>query len=117
MSDTKLQVPAELRYSAEKLIDQTENSFDMFFDAANKAIASTPSPATEISKTTLALAEQNMRDIFNHARKLVQASDIQEAMKLQADFLQSQFMNAGAQMKQISDQFMSAAKDASERKS
>jgi phasin len=113
MSEMKLQVPTELRYSAEKTIDQAEKAFDMFFDAANKSMASIPLPTMEISKKALSLAEQNMKAAFDHARKLVHATDLQEAMQLQSEFLKNQFTNAGEQMKQIAEGVMSAAKDAS----
>ena len=53
MIEPKLEVPAELRDLAEKTIDQAEKAFGMFFDAANKSMASVPNPGTEISKQAL----------------------------------------------------------------
>jgi phasin len=116
MSEPKLEVPAEVRDVAEKAIEQAERAFDMYFDAANKSLASIPSPAMAIQKKALSLAEQNMKAAFGHARSLVRAADIQEAMQIQSDFLRNQFTNAGEQMKQIAEGVMSAAKDASEGK-
>jgi phasin len=116
MVEPKLEVPAELRDLAEKTIDQAEKAFGMFFDAANKSIASIPSPGTEISKQALSLTEQNMKAAFEHARKLVHATDLQEAMRIQSEFLKSQFTNAGEHMRQITGGVMSAAKDASKGK-
>jgi len=72
VSEAKLQVPAELRYSAEKAIEQVERAFDMFFDAAKKSMASIPSPTSDISKVALSLTEQNMNAAFNQARKVMQ---------------------------------------------
>jgi phasin len=91
MMEPKLEVPAELRDLAEKTIDQAEKAFGMFFDAANKSIASMPSPGTEMSKQALSLTEQNIKAAFEHARKLVHATDLQEAMRIQSEFLKSQF--------------------------
>ena len=113
MTESKLQMRTELRNSVEKAIDQAEKAFDMFFDAANKSAASIPLPPMDISKKALSLAEHNMKAAFDHARKLVHATDLQEAMQIQSDFLKSQFTNAGEQMKQIAEGVMSAAKDAS----
>ena len=79
MIEPKLEVPTELRDLAEKTIDQAEKAFGMFFDAANKSIASIPSPGTEMSKQALSLTEQNIKASFEHARKLVHATDLQEA--------------------------------------
>ena len=117
MIEPKLEVPAELRDLAEKTIDQAEKAFGFVFDAASKSIASVPNPGADISKQALSFTEQNMKAAFDHARKLVHATDLQQAMQIQSEFLKSQFTNAGEHMKQITGGVMSAAKDASEGKS
>jgi phasin len=113
MMEPKLEVPAELRDLVEKTIDQAEKAFGMFFDAANKSVTSIPTPGTEISKQALTFTEQNMKAAFEHARKLVHATDLQQALQIQSEFLRSQFTNAGEHMRQITGNVMSAAKDAS----
>jgi phasin len=110
MMEPKLEVPTELRDLAEKTIDQAEKAFGMFFDAANKSIASVPNPGMDMSKQALSLTEQNMKAAFDHARKLVHATDLQQAMQIQSEFLKSQFTNAGEHMRQITGGVMSAAK-------
>jgi phasin len=115
MIEPKLEVPSELRDLAEKTIDQAEKAFGMFFDAASKSMTTVPGPGSEISKQALSFTEQNMRAAFEHARKLVHATDLQEAMRLQSEFLRSQFTHAGEHMRQISGGVMSAAKDATKR--
>jgi phasin len=116
MVEPKLEVPAELRDLASKTIDQCEKAFGMFFDAANKSVATMPSPGTDISKQALSFTEQNMKSAFEHARKLLQATDLQQAMQIQSEFLKSQFTNAGEHMRQITGGVMSATKDASKGK-
>ena len=116
MTESKLEVPAELRDLAEKTIEQAEKAFGMFFDAANRSITSMPSPGTEMSKQALSLTELNIKAAFEHARKLVHATDLQEAMRIQSEFLKSQFTNAGEHMRQITGGMMSAAKDATKNK-
>ncbi|WP_024514536.1 phasin [Bradyrhizobium sp. Tv2a-2] len=110
MAESKLEVPAELRDMAEKTIDQAERAFGMFFDAASKSITTIPGPGTEVSKQALSLTEQNMKAAFEHARKLVHATDLQEAMRIQSDFLRTQFTNAGEHMREITGKIMSAGK-------
>lgn len=117
MVEPKLEVPAELRDLAEKTIDQAEKAFGMFFAAASKSMTSISSPSTEISKQALSFTEQNMKAAFDHARKLVHATDLQEAMRIQSEFLKSQFTNAGEHMRQITGEVMSAAKNASKTSS
>jgi phasin len=117
MVDPKLEVPAELRDLTEKTIDQAEKAFGMFFEAAKKSMASIPAPGTEISKQALTFTEQNMKAAFEHARKLVHATDLQQALQIQSEFLRSQFTNAGEHMREITGNMMSAAKDATKRSS
>ena len=116
MSEPRLEVPAELRELAENTIDQAEKAFGMFFDAANKSITSIPNPGTEMSRQALSLTQQNIKAAFEHARKLVHATDLQEAMRIQSEFLKSQFTNAGEHMRQITGGVMSAARDAAKDK-
>ena len=110
MAESKLEVPAELRDLAEKTIDQAEKAFGLFFDAASKSMVSMPGVNTEISKQALTFTEQNMKAAFDHARKLVHATDLQEAMRIQSEFLRSQFTNAGEHMREISGKIMSTGK-------
>src|ERR1700681_3979683 len=110
---TMMQVPNAVRELAEKSVEQAEKAFEAFMSAASKSVAMVPSPATEMSKNTLTLAEKNMKAAFDHARKLIHAKDVQEVMQLQADFLRTQFAAAGEQMKELSTRGVSAAKDAS----
>jgi phasin len=116
MSEPKLEVPAELRELAEKTIEQVERAFEMFFDAANKSVGTIPGPTTNISKQALTYTEQNVKSAFEHARKLVYATDLQQALQIQSEFLRSQFTNAGEHMRQITSNVVSAATDATKRK-
>ena len=116
MIEPKIEVSAELRDLAEKTIDQAEKAFGMFFDAAGKSMTSMPGAGSDISKQALSFTEQNMKAAFEHARKLVHATDLQEAMRIQSEFLRSQFTNAGEHMRQITGGVISAAKDATKIK-
>jgi phasin len=110
MIEPKLEVPTELRDLAEKTIDQAEKAFGLFFEAATKSMSSMPGTGTDVSKQALAFTEQNMKSAFEHARKLVHATDLQEAMRIQSEFLRSQFTNAGEHMRQITGNLMQTGK-------
>lgn len=110
MTESKLEVPAELRELAEKSIDQAEKAFALFFDAAGKSVSTIPGAGPEVSKQALAFTEQNMKAAFEHARKLVHATDLHEAMQIQSEFLRSQFTSAGEHMRQITGAWMSGGK-------
>jgi phasin len=106
-----MQVPEAVREVGEKAVEQTEKAFDVFLGAANKSVAMMPGPATEISKKTLALTEQNMKAAFEYARKLLHARDIEEVLRIQGDFFKSQFAAAQDQVKQMGAGALAAAKD------
>src|ERR1700704_5902723 len=97
----KMEVPPQVRDFAEKSIEQAEKAFNAFIDAATKSVTMVPGPATEMSKTALSLTEKNVKAALEHARKLVHAKDMQEAVQLQTSFLQSQMASAGEQIKQF----------------
>jgi phasin len=110
LSESKMTMPGADRLSdaTERTVEQAESAFGLFFDAANNLFPSIPHPATEVSKKALALTEQNMAAALDHAKKVAQANDLKEVMKLQTDFLRSQFANFGEQMRVIGEA-MSAA--------
>jgi phasin len=116
MSQPKFEVPDEVRNMAEKTIEQAEKAFCMFLDAANKSLASIPLPTTEMSKKALSFTEQNMKAAFEHAKTMVQTTDLQKAMQIQSEFLKNQLTNVGEHVKKITEEVMSAAKDASKGK-
>jgi phasin len=68
-----------------------------------------PNPATNISKKTLSLTEQNMKAAFDHARNLLQATDLQDLMRIQGEYLKTQFTTAQEQMKELGADVMSTA--------
>jgi phasin len=117
MSEPKLEVPAELRNMAEKAIEQAEKAFGVFLDAASKSVASIPHPTTEMSKKALSFTEQNMKAAFDHAKKLVQTTDLQQAMQIQSEFLKNQLNNVGEHVKKITEEVMSAAQGSAKDKS
>ena len=79
-------------------------------------MASIPSPGTEIPRHALSFAEQNMKVAFDHARKMVLATDPQQVMQIQSEFVRSQFANAAHHMQQIASEVMPIAKDAAKGK-
>jgi phasin len=72
-----------------------------------------PNPTTEMSKKVLAFTETNMKAAFDHARKLVHAKDMQEAIQIQTEFLKSQYAAATEQLKEMGNSIRSSASDAS----
>jgi phasin len=111
----KLEVPAQIKEVAEKTIDQAERGFSAFIEAANKSVSMIPNPTTDMSLRALSLTEQNMKAAFDHAKKLLHANDLQEAMRLQAEFLKAQYEAATEQLKEIGTSVRSSGAEASKR--
>ena len=107
----RLQVPAQIKEVAEKTIDQAERGFSAFIEAANKSVSMIPNPTTDMSLKALSLTEQNMKAAFDHAKKLLQAKDLQEAMRLQAEFLKAQYEAATEQLKEMGNSVRSSGAD------
>jgi phasin len=97
----KMEVPAQIKEVAEKTIDQAERGFNAFIEAAHKSVSMVPNPATDMSLKALSITDQNMKAAFDHAKKLLHARDLQEAMRLQTEFLKAQYEAATAQLKEM----------------
>ncbi|WP_299567903.1 phasin [Enterovirga sp.] len=115
----KYEVPVEMRDFAEKSVDQARKAFDGFLGAAHKAVdtfegsrTSMQTSASDATRKTLSYAEQNISAAFDHAQRLVRATDIQEAMKLQAEFARTQFAAMQVQMKELGEIAQTAARSA-----
>ena len=78
--------PDAVRELAETTVEQAERAVDALLSAAHQSVVMIPNPATEMSKKTLALTEQNMKVFFDCARKLLHAKDLQEVMQIQSQF-------------------------------
>jgi phasin len=98
----KMEMPHEIREIAERTIDQAETGFSAFIDAATRSVSTFPSPATDLPLKALSISERNMKAAFDHARKLLHAKNIQDAMRLQADFLKAQYEAATEQLRELS---------------
>lgn len=70
-----------------------------------------PGEHAELSRKLLKLAEENVAGAFQHAQELVRARDLQEMMKLQADFLKAQMASLGEQARVVSDAAAETASD------
>lgn len=118
MIDPKLtlDVPPRVREFAQKSVDQAERAISSFVDSASKSVAMVPGPMTDVAKQALAITEKNLKASFEHARKLMQAKDIGEVMKLQSDFLRNQFGIATEELKKTTGEVASAAKHVSKDK-
>ena len=116
MSNTPFEVPVDLRDFAQKSVEQARKAFEGFVsvaqrtaDAVDTANAQLRANAKSVGSQALTYAEQNVNAAFDHALKLVQVRDPQEAFKLQSEYLKSQLANLQAQAKEIGTAIQSSA--------
>ncbi len=102
------EIPAEIRDMAAKSVDQARKAFESFVGAAQKAAEQAeqgpiaiPAGVKELNAKVISVAETNVKAAFDHAEKLVQAKDAQEAFQLQAEFLKAQMAALQEQAKEI----------------
>ena len=102
-------IPAEMRAMAEKSVAQAKQAFEGFMTAAQKAAnlaegqaTTTHTAAKQASSMAIEFAERNMTSAFVLAQKLVQARDLEEMLKLQADYVRSQIDALTEQARDIS---------------
>ena len=110
MSEPKMtmEVPPQVRNFAAKSVDQAERAISSFMESASKSVAMVSSPMNDAAQQALAITEKNLKAAFDHARKLMNAKDINEVMQLQTEFLRNQFGVATEQSKQMSGGIASA---------
>lgn len=94
MKNQALEVTNDIRELVEKSIDQTEQAFGYFFQAAK-----VPSPLP--SQLALNMAQRNVTGALEFARKLVYANNLQEVIALQAEYLRDQVQQASEFMRDL----------------
>ena len=114
-----LEVPEQMRAFAETSVNQAKKAFDDFINATQDAVtrvedasSSVQTGATDVGKTALAFAEENVSAAFSLAENMVKARDMEEIMALQQEFLKNQMAAFGEQARVISDKAAKSASDA-----
>lgn len=106
-----MQLPTQVREMAEKTVEQAEKAFGTFMQAAHAL----PSNGSDLPKKLISLTEQNMKAAFDHAKALINATDMAEIMRLQTEYVQKQFAAATDQMKQLGGSINDSAKSFSSK--
>jgi phasin len=116
------EIPAEMRNAAEHGVVQARQAFDGFMSAAQKALAKVEEHAAAAqagakgtSERVMDFAEQNVLNSFDYAQKLVRAKDLEEMMKIQAEFVQSQMQALTAQSQELGKAAAAAARKAQDK--
>ena len=106
----RFEIPTEMRAFAEKSVEQAKQAFDSFISAAHQAVTAFEGHAESARKGTMHVtekamnfAEQNVARSFEFAQQLVRAKDVQEVLKLQAEYIRSQMQFLSEQAKELGE--------------
>ena len=115
----RFDVPPEMRVFAEKSVEQARHAFDGFIEATHRAFhdfeghaETARQGARDVTEKAMTFAEQNIASTFEFAQALLRAKDLQDVMKLQADYFRRQMQMFTEQAKSTTK----AARDAAARK-
>jgi phasin len=113
----RFEIPPEMRAFAEKSVEQARQAFDGFITAAHNAVSAFEGQATtarqgakDVTEKALTFAQHNIASSFELAQQLMQAKDVQEVMKLQADYIRRQMEVLSTQAKELGESAGKAAK-------
>jgi len=117
------EIPVEMRNVAEQSVVQARQAFDGFMSAAQKALvkmeeqaAVAHAGAKDTGEKMMEFAEQNVATSFEFAQRLVRAKDLDEMMRIQAEFVQSQMQSLTEQAKELAPGVAQAAREAGKGK-
>ena len=115
----RFEVPPELRTFAERSVEQARQAFDGFISAAHQAMSAFEGQAEtarkgakDLGEKAMAFAERNITSSFEFAQKLVRAKDIDEILKLQADYIKTEMGVLTDQAKELGERTSRAASEA-----
>ncbi len=114
----QFEVPADMKAFAERSVEQAKQAFDGFISAAYQAVnafegqaETARKGAKQVTEKAMGFAEKNVANSFEFAQQLVRAKDVQEVLKLQAEFVRGQMQVLSEQVRELGE---TAGKVASE---
>ena len=121
-STERFEIPPEMRAIAERSVEQARQAFEGFISAAQRAMSafegqaeSARQGAKDVTEKAMTFAERNTGS-FDFAQRLVQAKDVEEVMKLQANYIKTQMQVLAEQAKELGESTSKVARDAAKSK-
>jgi len=106
----------ELKTSAkqavEQTMEQTRGAVDNYFNFIQKTMSSYPLGGTELGEKLRSYAETNIAAANEYVRKLSEAKDLQEVIRMQTEFMQAQFNTFGEQTRSLGEAFAKTVTEA-----
>jgi len=88
---------------AGQTMEQARGAMENYLDFFQKSMSASPWAGTELNKKMADYAQQNVATAFGFAQKLTQAKDLQDLVRIQTEFLQTQMKSLTEQAKDLSE--------------
>jgi hypothetical protein len=108
-NETMLDWNISLDQFTDQVREEVRKSVDKYFDFIQKTISSYPLGDTELGGKARDCAEKNMTIARDYLHKLSRATTIQEAVPIHGEFVHSQLMSFGEQIKTLGEIYTKAA--------
>jgi hypothetical protein len=105
--DTK--TSEDLSTVAEQTIKQASGAMENYLEFFQKSMSASPWAGSELNKKVADYAQQNVATAFGFAQKLTQAKDLQDLVRIQTEFFQTQLKSLTEQAKDLGETATKAA--------
>ena len=94
---------------AGQTMEQARGAMENYLDFFQKNMSASPWAGAELNKKVADYAQQNIATAFGFAQKLTKAKDLQDLVRIQTEFLQTQMKSLTEQAKDLSETSTKAA--------
>ena len=106
------QAPTDVRKMTEQSMEQVRTAIDSQLQFLKRAVPGNVMGGNELSDKVLNFAERNVHNAFEFAHKFVQVKSVEDLVKLQTEFIQSQMHAMTEQVKDLSETATKTVMDA-----
>jgi hypothetical protein len=97
------QVPIDVRKMTEQSMEEVRTAIDSQLQFLKRAVPGNVMGGNELSDKVLNYAERNVHNAFEFAHKFLQVKGVEDLVKLQTEFIQSQMQAMTEQVKDLSE--------------
>jgi hypothetical protein len=109
--------PFEFSAAAKQTMAQAQEALDTYFDFLKKSVSSCPSGGTQLVEKLKDQATENITAVHELVKKLSQAKDFEEALRIQKEFMHAQLNAFGEQATSLAEAYTKVAADAAKKPS
>jgi hypothetical protein len=100
---------AHVEHVVDKTVAQTRGAADDYFSVMQKVFSFYPVGGTELAEKMKSYTAQNFSAAGNFVHKLSQAKDFQDIIRIQTEYMQTQFSVCAEQTKGLTEAFTKSA--------